>query len=159
MRTYVVQGLVLMVLGVGWFGSPVRAQVTSPELTRTVAYYRHVLPGQSSVQVNVWGDVTSPGRYEVRLGTGLIELLFLAGGPGERVVNTRELRQSTVRLSRKEGAGWHIVYEVSLDELMSLQQPEPVLQNDDIIKVETRVRQRFGWRDVLTIVGTVGTLA
>ncbi len=136
-----------------------RAQETTGDLARPVTFFRHVEPGESSIEVNVWGDVSAAGRYEVRLGTGLIELLFLAGGPGERVRDSREKRWSIVRVSRKVGDGWTTAYEAPIEELMALQQPEPVLQDDDIVKVETYVRQRFSWRDVLTIVGTVGTLA
>lgn len=136
-----------------------QAQETTGDLSRPVTFFRHVEPGESSIEVNVWGDVSAAGRYEVRLGTGLIELLFLAGGPGERVRDSREKRWSIVRVSRKTGDGWGVAYEAPIEELMAMRQPEPVLQDDDIVKVETYVRQRFSWRDVLTIVGTVGTLA
>jgi hypothetical protein len=136
-----------------------QAQETSGELARPVTFFRHVEPGESSIEVNVWGDVSAAGRYEIRLGTGVIELLFLAGGPGERVRDSREKRWSIVRVSRKTGDGWNVAYEAPIEELMALNQPEPVLQDNDIVKVETYVRQRFSWRDVLTVVGTVGTLA
>ena len=129
------------------------------QLSRTVTFFRFVEPGQASIRVNVWGDVSSAGRDEVQVGTGLLELLFLAGGPGERTRNTREERNTIVRLSRQTGEGWAVAYEAPLSDLMALQQPDPGLQDEDVIKIETSVRQRFGWRDALTVVGTVASLA
>ncbi len=134
------------------------AQV-DPEPGRTVTLYRHVEPGQSSIFVNVWGDVSSAGRYEVRAGTGLIELLFLAGGPGEKVQNSGQHRRSDILVSRREGAGWKLIAHIPLDELMNPTQPDIGLQNEDVVKVETHISQKFNWKDALTIIGTVGTLA
>jgi hypothetical protein len=137
-----------------------RAQgLPEPDEGRSVAFYQYLERGESAIQVNVWGDVDAAGRYEVKVGTGLLELLFLAGAPTERSLSDREIRTSVIRLSRKSGDGWQVVLETPLERLLNLQQPDPVLQDEDILKIETRVRQRFNWRDLLTIVGTLGTLA
>lgn len=138
----------------------VQAQVLpEQEGARPVAFYKYLERGESAIQVNVWGDVNAAGRYEVKVGTGLLELLFLAGAPTERSLSDREIRTSVIRLSRKSGDRWQVVLETPLENLLNLQQPDPTLQDEDILKIETRVRQRFNWRDLLTVVGTLGTLA
>jgi len=130
-----------------------------PDQSRPVTYFKHVDPGQPSIIVNVWGDINAAGRYEVREGTGLLELIFLAGGPGEKVQNSREHRHSDILLSRKEGDVWKLITRLPLDDLMMPTQPDVGLQNEDIIKIETHVSAGFSWKDALTIIGTVGTLA
>ena len=127
--------------------------------TRPVTFYRYLEEGFAPIQVNVWGDVNAAGRYEVKTGTGLMELLFLAGGPGERILNAKEFRKAIVRLSRKSEAGWSVVLEISLEDLMTSNQPDLGLQDEDVLKIETEVRQKFGWRDVVSMIGTAGTLA
>ena len=47
------------------------------------AYYYIAKPGELTMQVNVWGFVRNPGRYEVTSSTDLIQLLSFAGGPIE----------------------------------------------------------------------------
>ena len=49
--------------------------------TNVPSYYFHVLPGEGTMQVFVWGTVRAPGLYVVSDETGLDELLSLAGGP------------------------------------------------------------------------------
>ncbi len=48
----------------------------SPDLTKS-------LEGQFLMRVNVWGEVTKPGIYEVPDQTDLVSLISTAGGPTE----------------------------------------------------------------------------
>ncbi len=124
---------------------------------RQVAFYRHVEPGQATMQVRVWGDVSSAGLYEVQAGTDMLELLFLAGGPSGGIGRSTERRNTTLQLSRKSGDVWGIVFEADLDALTNRQQPYPPIVDGDALNIDVKVKRTFGWRDMLTILGAVGT--
>ena len=42
------------------------------------SYYYIAKPGELTIQVNVWGFVKNPGRYEVASSTDLIQLISFA---------------------------------------------------------------------------------
>lgn len=128
---------------------------------RGVSFFRFVPPGKQAMRVNVWGDVRAPGRYEVEVGTDLLELVFLAGATTERATTYKQIRETTLRVSRKrdDGSGWRVIYEAALDDITDMASPIPDLQDEDVVKVETIVRQRLDWREALGIVGTVASLA
>lgn len=152
-------GLLLLVLA-ALLATPAvsYAQDDDESALRRVNFYRFVEPGQATMRVAVWGDVTAPGRYEIVAGTDLLDLLFLAGGTSEGVRRTNERRTSTVRVSRKMGDVWSVVFEAPLDAITAQQRPYPNLQDGDALKVDTVVRRTFGWRDTFTVIGAVGTL-
>lgn len=102
--------------------------------------------------VSIWGDIAVQGRYEVKRGTDLVELLFLAGGPGKSVLSTRETRETLVRVMRKEADRWQIVFEAPLNDILSAERVYPPVQDQDILQLETTVRPKFGWRDALTLI-------
>ncbi len=47
------------------------------------AYYYIAKPGELTMQVNIWGFVQKPGRYEVASSTDLVQLISFAGGPAD----------------------------------------------------------------------------
>jgi protein involved in polysaccharide export with SLBB domain len=47
------------------------------------SYYYIAKPGELTMQVNLWGFVKNPGRYEVPSSTDLVQLISFAGGPVE----------------------------------------------------------------------------
>ena len=124
-----------------------------------VAFYRHVEPGQATMQVRVWGDVVEAGIYEVQAGTDLLELIFLAGGPAGGIGRSAERRSTAIQLSRKGNDVWGIIFEADLDALTGQRQPYPSLLDGDALKIDVEVRRVFSWRDGFTIVGAVGTIA
>jgi protein involved in polysaccharide export with SLBB domain len=123
-----------------------------------VSVYRYAEPGQPTMDIRVWGAVRTPGVYQVERDTDLVELLTLAGGPlYDREIPNVE-RTVTVRLSRGE-SGRQVVFEAPLAALFAEATVPPALQPGDVISVDVEVRQRFGWRDTLAVVSSVGTLA
>jgi hypothetical protein len=124
-----------------------------------VAVYRYAEPGQPTMDVKVWGAVRTPGIFQVELDSDLLDVLTLAGGPlYDREVPNVE-RTVTVRLSRGSQGARSIVFEQPLDDLVTQAISMPALQDGDVVSVEVDVRQRFGWRDGLTLLSTAGTVA
>ncbi|MFQ5570586.1 MAG: SLBB domain-containing protein [Rhodothermales bacterium] len=153
-------GSLYAILAVCFFALPSRSyaqQEDSPP--RRVAFYRHVEPGQATMRVSVWGDVTAPGRYEVKAGTDLVELIFLAGGASEQTQRSNEKRKTSVLVSRKAGTSWSSIFEAPLEDITEHQLPYPALQDEDVVKLETVVSRTFSWRDGFTVVGALGTIA
>jgi hypothetical protein len=124
------------------FGNPLQ-QASQP------SYYYIARPGEITMQVNLWGDVLKPGRYEVPISTDLIQLISLAGGP------TREADLSEVRISRyaKSAAGLSkYQVKVNLEDFLKTDEAKLPLLNGDAIYVDYVTR--FNFRDVITIVST-----
>jgi hypothetical protein len=140
--------------------SDTKAQLTSGGLAPTLpsasaaSYYYVSKPGELTMQVNVWGYVHNPGRYEVPTSTDLIQLLSFAGGPIQdakldEVKVTRFLKRDT-GISRGE-------FFVNLEELSKVDQAKLVLYPGDTIYMGHTAW--VGLRDVLTIVTTVAIVA
>ena len=125
-----------------------------------VAYFYHARPGEATVQLSVWGTVPRPGVYEVPDTTDLYKLLTMAGGaPLEAQVEGREDATITVRVYRPEQDGRSQIFEASLERMLQGASSYPALRDDDIVVVETvRPKDPFGWRDVLSVASTLGTL-
>lgn len=133
---------------------PAHGQV-SPSMTAQVRpnisaanYYYVSKPGELTMEVNVWGAVHSPGRYEVGTSTDLIQLLSYAGGP------TADASFSDVRVIRimQGGAGseHRLEYTVDLDDPSGSSPAELMLRPGDTILIDTS-----GWvttRDLLQVV-------
>lgn len=124
------------------------------------AYYRYVDdPSDITIEVKVWGSVQNPGLYEVRQGLNLSTLLTLAGGPLATGRGPRLKSTLTLRLSRLQPSGQYVtIYETLMqDELLALDQ-DPVLAHGDMLVVDEKVRQTFGWRDGLSVLTALGTI-
>jgi len=66
------------------YSQSVQSGLAPPLPTASAASYYYIAkPGELTMQVNVWGFVRNPGRYEVTSSTDLIQLLSFAGGPIE----------------------------------------------------------------------------
>jgi hypothetical protein len=125
------------------------------------AYYTYVDdPSDITIEVKVWGSVQNPGLYEVRQGLNLSTLLTLAGGPLTSSRGPRMKSALTLRLYRLQPGGQYVtLYETLMqDELIALDQ-DPVLTHGDMLVVDEKVRQSFGWRDGLSVLTALGTIA
>lgn len=130
------------------------------ETKSTVAYFYHARPGEPTVQVSVWGTVPRPGVYEVPDTTDLPKLLTMAGGaPLEARVENRDAPTITVRVFRPSDDGRSKIFERQVEQMLTGPAQYPALEDDDIVVIETvRPKQPFGWRDVLSVASTLGTL-
>lgn len=130
------------------------------------AYTRFAQPGDITIQVSVWGN-THAGIWEVTQGLHLSTLFTLAGGPqsnqGSSNLNQigpgsgRIVRTVTLRLLRKQQDDYVVVFEDVMKDRLSPLKEDPVLQDGDLVLVESQVRRTLGWRDALTIIGSIGS--
>ena len=123
------------------------------------AYYNYAEPGDVTIMVNVWGTVRNPGLYEIPRDTRVSTLLSVAGGP---IVSQRENRMDRtiqIRLFRESGTSRATVFESTMANEVLAADEDPVLQEGDVLTVETVVTRRFSWRDVFPIVAAVASVA
>ncbi len=146
-----------ILLAVG--GSTASAQLVTGGLAPTLpsasaaSYYYVSKPGELTMQVNIWGYVHNPGRYEVPTSTDLIQLVSYAGGPiadaqMDEVKVTRFLKRET-GISRGE-------FFVNLNELSKVEQAKLTLYPGDTIYID-----HTGWmsvRDAFAVFGSVAIM-
>lgn len=116
------------------------------------AYYEYAEPGDITISVSVWGNAEYPGYYILPEDMRLNEVLSMAGGAREpALLTSRRRRQTTVLLSRLVSPNERrIIFEADFTDVTSTGD-YPVLQNDDVIYVETIETERFNWRDLATV--------
>jgi hypothetical protein len=170
-RTFQLGGtLCLLVALIGFLDAPTAHGQRFGRIEDTqsnVAYFYHAQPGEATVQVSVWGTIPRPGIYEVPDSTDLDKLLTMAGGaPVEPRQANRDPSTIIVRVYRADGenvpnetSDRALIFESELDKMLKGNVMYPTFRDDDIIVVETiRPRQRFTWRDAISVLSSVGTL-
>jgi len=119
----------------------------------TPANYSIAKPGELTMQVNVWGQVSHPGRYEVSIQTDLVQLVSYAGGP------TADAKLNSVKITRFLKTDNGVTKSesfVNLEDLYRVNEASLILQPGDTIFID-----QTSWttlRDVLAIVGGVAVL-
>lgn len=127
------------------------------QIASGTSYRVFARPGDATVQVVVVADQGS-GVYEVAPDTDLGALVALSGGlESERTAGTRS--RVNIRLLREEDGRRHAVYAAPLEAMLLEPDNHPTLIEGDVLTVERITRQRFSWRDALTISTAVGTIA
>jgi hypothetical protein len=117
------------------------------------ANYSIAKPGELTMQINVWGYINHPGRYEVSIATDLVQLMSYAGGPGP------DAKLDAVRITRflKTEAGVsRAELVVNLEDLYRVNDSALVLQPGDTIYID-----RSNWvgiRDIVSVVTTVAVV-
>jgi hypothetical protein len=118
------------------------------------AYYYIAKPGELTMQVNIWGFVQKPGRYEVASSTDLIQVISFAGGPADYAkmdeVKITRIVKSDSAVSKRE-----IV--VDLERLVEVEDSELVLHPGDTIFIG-----HTAWltiRDAFSAVATAAIIA
>jgi protein involved in polysaccharide export with SLBB domain len=126
----------------------------------SAAFYKYAESGDVTVLVNVWGTVRFPGRYELRQGVHLGDLISLAGGPLDRPLDPEATERTiTVKVSRGSDQGRRIMFNSILDDIVESPQNYPILQEGDVVLIETLDHQKFRVRDALPIANLLATLA
>jgi hypothetical protein len=122
-----------------------------------VPYYVYAESGEPTIQVYVVGGGAG-GVYEIGVGTRFDTFLALASiGSGA----TGETQQKvTVRLFRTSASGQRtMLLEGRAEELLRANPDTyPRLRDGDIVNVEVRTTQRFGWRDGLQILTSLTSI-
>lgn len=117
------------------------------------SYYYVAKPGDLTMQINIWGQVRNPGRYEVSTSTDLVQVLSFAGGPTadaklDEVKVTRFLRQEA-NIVRTE-------YFLDMEDLTHVDPGKLVLRPGDTIFLAQSGWTRF--RDIATVVTTAAII-
>lgn len=130
--------------------------------------YRFVRAGQPSIRVLVLGSVQNQGFYFVEPSVNVEDVMLYAGGPSavgqlKRLdVLVREQRRPEVRFTisrlREDGQTRYLASEVRLSEILDGSGELPILQNEDILLVETEEPNPPLYRDILDVTQTVLTV-
>lgn len=162
MKTSVMKArsVVAFVLMAGATVSEGFAQLTesglAPSLSRgsSASYYYIGKPGELTMQVNLWGAVKNPGRYEVPSGTDLVQLLSYAGGPLEAATLSDV---KVTRVERKEGGGsLRSEFRVDLEDLRDVDPAKLALYPGDTVFLDYSSWETV--RDVFIVVGVLATV-
>ena len=161
--TFRVTALALAVSLVGWGGVPMASSAQEvgrmDNVTATgVPYYVYAESGEPTIQVYVVGGGAG-GVYEIGVGTQFDTFLALAAiGTGTASPGSRQ--NVTVRLYRTSEAGARrMLLEGRAEELVQADPSTyPQLREGDVISVDVRSRQRFGWRDGLSILTSLSSI-
>lgn len=124
-------------------------------------FVRIAEPGQLADTLNVWGDVSAPGRYIVPRGTTVHELISYArgatrqrGGQDQNLDWNKlrvEINISSYNNSRQSETVENFTYRYNEPYPAELRDYE--LENDDILSVEMKRRPNF--LDYLRVFSTV----
>ncbi len=117
-------------------------------------------PGQIADSVNVWGDVTSPGRYLIPVGTTLPELISYAYGP-KTISNTQtqlnwSKRRVEVSVSQyRPGLGKETIknFKYKFDEPLPKGIRTFSLQNNQVVTVQVKRKPSFA--DYIRVIGPI----
>lgn len=117
------------------------------------SYYYVAKPGELTMQVNVWGFVKTPGRYEVSSSTDIIQLLSFAGGPIQ-YAKMDEVR--VTRFEKVDSTYTRREFTLDLESLARLDSTHLALYPGDTIFID-----HSGWltfRDVFSVVTTAAVI-
>ena len=134
-----------------------RAQISTGTLGQEIlrpssgSYYYIAKPNELSMQVNIWGFVRNPGRYEVSTSTNLMELLSYAGGPSEDAIIDDVL---ITRSFERSGGGPPIQISVNLEDLSETNPSDLILYPNDTVYID-----HSSWINVRDLFVVLTTLA
>ena len=130
------------------------------DITSTgTSYHIFAKQGEATIQVLFLGSIGAAGVYEIGVETELDQLIALTGGAPSATTNTAEV-ETTIRILRKEGTRRELIYEASIEQMMSQPGLYPPLQDGDVITVESITTQKtpFTWRDGLSLVSSLSSV-
>ena len=127
---------------------------TTPSAASTASYYFISKPGELTMQVNIWGYVRNPGRYEIPSSTDLIQLVSYAGGP---IPDGDMSDVKVTRLLKNDSTYSHQEFNVNLADLTKIQLTDLNLYPGDTIFIDRTSWASF--RDILTVTIPVATVA
>jgi len=126
----------------------------SPSLSGAsqAAYYYISKPGEITMQVNLWGNVKNPGRYELPISTDIVQLVSFAGGP------LPEADLGTVKVIRvaREGGSRKVQFTINLNHIDQIDEQALSLRPGDTIFID---RISFTFESFIGIVTTAATVA
>ena len=117
------------------------------------SYYYTAKPGDVMMQVNIWGVVAKPGRYEVPATTDLIQLISFAGGPQDYS------RMDNIKITRFEKIDTVMVLKEFFVDLSDASKVNPAslkLYQGDVVEIGHT--SWYVWKDIIPIITTVAMI-
>jgi hypothetical protein len=127
--------------------------ITNLPVYSPASYYNTAKPGDVMMQVNIWGFVAKPGRYEVPATTDLIQLISFAGGPQEYS------RTDNIKITRFEKTDTVVVLKEFFVDLSDASKVKPAslkLYQGDVVEIDRT--SWFIWKDLLPVITTVAMI-
>ena len=122
------------------------------------AVYKYQEPGDITILVNVWGNVSNPGLYEIPQGSRLNWLFSASGGPNIGATTWGTEERLTIRLLRAANGQSRVIFETVMEDGLVIPEQNPPLQSGDILVVEKYTAPVVTWRDIFPIVSATGTV-
>ena len=144
----------LLLLGVQTLGAQALSDSGQLKVPPKEEYFLDPATQKLSIEVHLWGEVSKPGVYRVPLGTNVLELVSLAGGP------TEYSNLSKVKLTRRASGGTaSIVETVDLAQYTDAKGKPliPMLAPGDLITVPRNFRH--AWERSIKLVGDIVIVA
>jgi hypothetical protein len=117
-------------------------------------------PSQLADTLNLWGDVSQPGKYLVPRGTSLTDLLSYAHGPAlSRGSNRTKVKKIIINISRYNNANNAYnskTFDLKMGKALPAAMKNYNLHSGDVVTVKTKRRPRL--REFVTIVTSVLSL-
>jgi protein involved in polysaccharide export with SLBB domain len=156
MQTHELLMCILIASAISAIASPeARAQLTGEPRSGVSAanYYYVSKPGELTMELNIWGFVKTPGRYEVPASTDLIKLISYAGGPTE---NAKLDKVSITRIMKTDRGTTFAEYSLNLRDMAHLSPSSLKLYPGDTVFIDETAWSSF--RDIFTVASTVAII-
>lgn len=114
--------------------------------------------GVPKMTVFVWGNADS-GVWRVEEGTDLLEFLSVVSRMQmrDRSPDREIIKQLSLYRDEQPGQG-DPYFETRVERLFTGRDNYPALQEGDVLVLEIEARDRFTWRDIAQVAGTVATV-
>ncbi|MCI0707127.1 MAG: SLBB domain-containing protein [Ignavibacteriae bacterium] len=152
----VIAGLFTLAFSEQTFGQSSQSGLAPVLPTASAASYYYIAkPGELTMQVNIWGFVQKPGRYEVSSSTDLVQLISFAGGPLQ-YADLSDVKLT--RVYRGDSTSQPETFIINLEQLEDLSPTDLVLYPGDTIHIEHSAwisfRDAFGAFTTLALITT-----
>ncbi len=115
-------------------------------------------PGRPTMFVYIWGTASTPGIWKVEQDVDLIDLLTSAQIPNFGDSDNTTKSTVTVRLYRNAAGARNEIFSSEMNDLLKSGKSYPALEENDIILIETKNKQRFNLQTIFSAIGAVASL-
>lgn len=115
-------------------------------------------PGRPTMFVYIWGTASTPGIWKVEKDVDLLDLMSSAQIPNFGASDNTTKSTTTMRLYRSSGGQREEIFQSEMNELLTSGNTYPSLQENDIILIETKSKQRFNLQTVFSAIGAAASL-
>ena len=115
-------------------------------------------PGRPTMMVYVWGTATTPGIWKVEQGVDLIQLLSAAQIPNIGNIDQSSKQTVYLRIYRPTGGRRVEIYKSEIKKMIAAGNNYPMLQEGDILFLETITKNRFSLQTIFSAIGAAASL-